>query len=968
MKSWKKPTDNMLEKVLSSVKKETDRQYFFSRLNNPLWIEPLRDRGYLSDPPSAKYLPDGYVQYPHWPELGYLINVAHECPDHVVDIILSLPKSDNPRVYEDIITIALRLDQQQSVKLLRKITEYIELNNQFLAQQFPDLLHYWVDLGCVEQALEVSKLLVSFKEDPNTKQKLEQRKKNPDSPGSSLEPSPQFSEWEYQQILEKGVRSLIDQEPLKTGIQLIDSVETMIRLGFHAEDLDKCRSEDYSEIWCQRVDKPTRDYQTEREILVHTLTYACEKVYELAPESIVELDQELRKPRWKLFSRLRQHLYALYPNDHNLPWIRQQVIEYDEYSKRDHHYEFQLMIRKSCEHFSSSLLSSAELKAITDAVLSGPPKEDIKEWLGDAYDEDAYQKRQRYFHRRQLHPFSSLLSGEVYEYFNQLEAESQVKSIEDDSYSPFVEVEGSWVSYQSPKAVGELENLADEDVLTYLNDWDDVHHEKGNALVEINFSALSDAFQTFFKEKVLRDDARLSFWIDNRDKIERPVYISAMLRSFSELVKENNFDGLEQWIEFNKWVLTLPIRENNSNQTEQSNSSRTNPDWSCSHRAVVDFIDTCISNEVNVPIEARAGLAELLRIVCNQPDWRLDQNQRVILSSYDPIAEAINNTRSRALESLVNFGLWVRRNSPDDDLQEVTDILDMRIENKKSPLTGPEKALLGMHYSNLSKINRSWAVKHLEAFFPKDNPSAWKNVFGSFLQYNRPSMPAFEVLRGEYEYAIDNLDVLAPLDDKGTTKGLIDKLGQHIFTFYLWGVYSLSGVDSLLEHFYTNTNDSRVYWCRLFDHIGRMLRNSGKKLDTNLTNRIIEFFDWRFSVGESLELKEFTFWLEAECLGANWRLNAYSIILDHKQVKSGSLTFQVRTLNRLSNEHLALSLECFSKITDAMNQGSQMYILADDAKRLIKKGLESENSKIIEDAKRSRENLLRLGRLDYMDI
>ena len=76
MKSWTPPTNEMIGKVLASVKKETDRQYFFSRLSNPLWIAPLRDRGYFNSPPGLKQLPDGYVQYPHWPELSYLVDVT----------------------------------------------------------------------------------------------------------------------------------------------------------------------------------------------------------------------------------------------------------------------------------------------------------------------------------------------------------------------------------------------------------------------------------------------------------------------------------------------------------------------------------------------------------------------------------------------------------------------------------------------------------------------------------------------------------------------------------------------------------------------------------------------------------------------------------------------------------------------------------------------------------------------------
>ena len=91
--------------------------------------------------------------------------------------------------------------------------------------------------------------------------------------------------------------------------------------------------------------------------LVFALTYACEQVYSKAPESIGDLDQQLRKHRWNVFRRLRQHLYASYPNDDTLPWIRELVITHSGYSNLEHHYEFQLMIRKACEYFGSRLLS-----------------------------------------------------------------------------------------------------------------------------------------------------------------------------------------------------------------------------------------------------------------------------------------------------------------------------------------------------------------------------------------------------------------------------------------------------------------------------------------------------------------------------------------------------------------------------------------------------------------------------------
>ena len=109
MGSWKKPTDETVDRALKLIDKETDRQHFFSRLKNPRWIQPLAECGRFKSPPAIRHLPDGYIQYPFWPELEYLKNVSQEAPEEVLQIILELPLVDNPRVYDGILDIALSL-------------------------------------------------------------------------------------------------------------------------------------------------------------------------------------------------------------------------------------------------------------------------------------------------------------------------------------------------------------------------------------------------------------------------------------------------------------------------------------------------------------------------------------------------------------------------------------------------------------------------------------------------------------------------------------------------------------------------------------------------------------------------------------------------------------------------------------------------------------------------------------------
>ena len=473
------------------------------------------------------------------------------------------------------------------------------------------------------------------------------------------------------------------------------------------------------------------------------------------------------------------------------------------------------MLRKASEHFGFQLLAKDEWEDIFDKILSGPPKEDFRERTGEQYSEDSFQQRLSYFHYMQLRPFVSVLNDGARKYFSELENIFEDKTITDDSYSLYGPAISGVVKSQSPKSNEELDSLTDEELLCYLNDWDEEHRDKDNWLVEINISALADVFQYQFKEKIMPDSKRLNFWLTNRDQIVRPIYVTAILKVMIELVKEKNFDYLNQSIDFCERVLSHPDILKMEGQPELREESRDYPYWGGTRRFVVDFIDACVSKDTDVSISIRSGLARLLNQVCNQSDWRLDHEHPVFLSQNNPIGEAINNTRSRALEALVDFGFWVRRKLPDDNLPEVISTIERRLShNAEVPLTRPEHALLGMLFGKLCILNSNWTSQQQKKIFSLKSISIWHAAFSSYIRYNQPSELIFNIMRNEFEYAIDNLEIL--VSEESANSDLIERLGQHLFIYYLWEVYPLKGRTSLLERFYDKINDKRNYWASLF--------------------------------------------------------------------------------------------------------------------------------------------------------
>ena len=99
---------------------------------------------------------------------------------------------------------------------------------------------------------------------------------------------------------------------------------------------------------------------------------------------------------------------------------------------------------------------------------------------------------------------------------------------------------------------------------------------------------------------MIPDTNRLLFWIENREKIERPIYARATICGMKDVIADRNFERLDESLDYCKWVLSH-LDQEREEDFGNGDKSRANPLWASSRRAVVDLIDTCIEKNVNVP-------------------------------------------------------------------------------------------------------------------------------------------------------------------------------------------------------------------------------------------------------------------------------------------------------------------------------------------------------------------------------
>ncbi len=940
-------------------------KYFFLNAQAPFWLELLKAKGIFDNIAEPEDANDGNLKVPEWPPIYFLKRISNTVRSEVLDTIENLPKTSNPRVLEDIISIILEGEEQEEIiRFSTRINDFLKHGLHWgygKASQLIKRLSF-EDITMSQISENILRNTLGYLPDPKAAEKHALWIENPRNYGTTLKPFQKLDSFQINEILENGVSHLLEINPYPIAMILLDIIAQMLSLKTHDEMSLPEVNNDFSTIWCKRVDEDIDKYGEENLNLIIYLTKACEKVFEQQSESIVSLNQALCSHRWDLLKRIRQHLYAKHPTNETLPWIREFILLKNDYNSTSHTYESQRMIRSACEQFREKILPREELQGIFNSILCGPPKEEFQEFMGDDFTEDAYTKRQNYFQYQQLSPFKSVLFGEYAVRFNQIYSAAPIK-ISDESYAPYKSAGAKFIQNRSPKPVSELSKLSDKDLLQFINSWNSPKRDNDSWWIEENFSALADSFKEVIKSSILPNNDRLHWWFENKEDIKRPIYVEEMLTVFTENIKEGALDNLAEFLDFSYWIVTHPDKPNEDG-IENSNRSANYSDWSTSRRMVLYLIDSCTSTSVNAPIEFKETISTILEKLCLDYDQELDQTEDDILDRDDQFSDAINRTRSRALESLVQFGFWVKRHIENDTQEEISHILDERIVSS-FPITHPEYSMLGMQFGNICYLIPDWAKLHKEVIFPVDKLNAWREAFRGFLRYNQPHKPVFDLLKEDYNTAILNIDLIS--SPKQSDDNLINRLGNHVFTFYLWEVYNIGDENSLLDKFYASTETDKTIWGNLLQNMGSSFKKSKHDLDPNLVQRAIDFIGWRLTQKAPKELESFSSWIEAECFDEEWRLNTFSKALDILVEANAKIDLHLSTLESFLDSQLALVMECFVKLTSVPLKGNFIFFHGGSAKKILKAGLASTEKDVRKNADQAQENLLRNDRFDFLD-
>jgi len=961
MKSWRTPTLELVDRAIASTTDSEQRRYFFYKLQNPLWVKPLRDKGFFLKAPEPIPTGDGGFQIPLWPESQYLARVAKESPTEVVEIVSKI-QTGNPRVLEDIVDIALAIESADiSKKLYTQAFSFAE--NKFAnwsSQKLGKLVVHWAGHGAKNEALKLAEKLVCLCPDPRKKEKEEERKADPHAWFTHLEPCAPRDVYVYKKVLEEDITQLAGIFPWETTQVLTRSLAAAISLGFH--EPEKSAPYDLSDMWCQHLKEGDIYENHPKSYLTHALTNACEVLLEKHPERMVELDNLLRQQCWHFFRRLRWYLYATFPQL-SKGLMKTDAISYEGYDDGEYGFELASMLRAACE---AQIFTDDELERIFEKVEQGPDIEDFKKWHGDKITDELIQSRREYFFIKQLFPFAQVLP-KFPKFWNKYQLYTQ-KHTEPKLSDYFKYHRGShesgFIPDKSPIAVDELKAKSNEELLNFLNNWKDKSNE--NNFNEPNSPGLAKVFSEILKEQ---PDRLLE--LADKMTISNPTCLRDYFYFLVERTKQKQSLPWAKVIRLCQWVVEQPKKSHG--ESGQHNWRSGEPDFAACRQAIANLFQHG-SNEYpdSIPWESREKVFLILKQLCTEYDSRLEGDS----FGTDFLTQAINSVRGDAVHALVDHALWIKRrlNLAAHGMAKMPEVQQL-LENRLSPANEKSlavHAVFGLLAPWLCHLDADWFASVQSQIFPiePELTERWFAAWKTFVSWNQPNAQMFKVLKREYEVAVQRLELLRK--DEESHHSAANALGEHLITFYWWKLFPLSGAESLLENYLTLAKPKER--AHVMNYIGRAMENS-KELPKDVEALIVEYWQHRFETikkeqnpeESSEELSAFVWWFGSEKLDVLWCLKQLKELLAFTPLVHETYSL-LEDLAKIAALHPVEVATCLKLLVGKISRDKYVFLDEKRVKEILNAALQSKIQEAVEIAGATQDDLLRHGRFEYKEL
>ncbi len=953
------PTDHDLKRLANEVPSNpVTRGYFFDRLENPEWLEPLRQKGFFRHPPQPiRNEEEDTIRFPPWPEARYLARMAQYKPECIAEIIRKMDDTDNANVLGDLVDTMLAMPAKLSAPLVKKVARWAERPYWLLPDKLGQLIEHWAKGGQTEEALCVARVLLDV---------LPEERRVEAGPDEEyrLPPEPQarFDTWNYEEILKKHYPELVRAAGLPALELLCDLLKKTIRFSRTRED--DHGPEDYSYIWRPAIEEHSQNLgHTIKDALVSGVRDAAEVTVRSRKTTMEEVVNALERRHWEVFRRIALHVLRVFA-DQALPLITTRLTNRNLFDDVGAQHEYILLMR-AC----FSRLTEKDQAKILGWIEAGPDIERFRErWQGDNGSAPSDEEVTRYHEAWQLDRLAWIGPENLPQDWQERYRTLVGHYGEPDHVEFSVYPEAGWVGPTSPRTEEDIKAMSVEEIVGFLKTW----RPPDNVFRESSLEGLGRVLSSV----VAQDPGPFAVEAKRLQGLD-PTYVRAVLSGLRDGLKQAGAFDWEPVLDLCQWVLAQP-REIEGRRVEPIEAD---PDWGWTRMEVARLFSAGFGDGPGgIPIHLREKVWHILKLLTEDPDPTPEHEERYGGSNMDPATLSINTTRGEAINAVVRYALWVRRHMEGqadaedqprtgfDEVPEVREVLEAHLDVAKEPSLAI-RAVYGQWFPWLVLLDSKWARDNAARIFPigQGEEALLETAWNTYVTFCRPYDNVLDILREQYRHAVERIGCRR--DDTRWLANPDERLAEHLMEFYWRGKLSLE--DPLLTAFWERApNCLRGH---AIEFVGQALKQTEGDLSAEILDRLKQLWELRLVIAKKAqqpsdfekEMAAFGWWFVSVKFDVGWAIAqlSESLQLVHQADPEHMV---LEHLARTVETHPAESAQCLRIIAEGDRKGWALSAGRDHVRRILDVALR--NPTAGEEAERIIHYLGSRGFLEFRDL
>lgn len=946
--------DETVQRALEAIKTPASQDYFFSKLQSPEWIEPLGKKGLFApaEPPPER---SGGQYYSRWSASEYLVRMAPLSPELVAQTFEQMKTGNNPWVHRDIVSAALQMPVPQAARLAKVETKWLKCQERvwpLVMADYGRLVVRLAEEGETGSAIDLMSTLFEIRPDPAQ------------SPRGWGEPLSRLDGRDYGRVLQQVFPNLTKVIPKQLFDLLCGLLDRAVDASHIADSLTP--PQDYSEFWRPAIEEHEQNHgHALRDALVAVVRDVATELAKQSCERRSWVIERLEQMRWHVFHRIAMHIICEVGQP-ALDLARPRILKSDNLHSSAFRHEYSRLLGTFF-----GMLAASDQNQFLRWIEDGPT--DAGEWAafleretGIAQNDEGRQAHSDRWKYLRVHPIRESLPEDWKRRY--AEWATQFGKLRLTDFAIHCQFR---CGEASPRTAEELAGLDIKDLIVFLRSW-----RHSGEWDQPTIGGLAQALQRAVAANAVR-------FAEHATEFENlpPEYVSSVLEGLRDAQRSETALSWLPILGLCEWVTRQP-RDIAWREGLEYRPGEPHPDWKLARGMTADLIEKALHQEEGgIPFELRERVWAILAVLAEDPH-PTPQDEAERDAHYDPFTASLNTTRGKAMHAVVQYVLWVARNSPRPDttelrlaagmeeIPEARDLLVRHIDPSQDPsLT--IRSVLGHYFPFFAAIDPDWASVQRSLIFPACTSEApfWTAAWNAYVRFNSVYTNVFSLLSQEYARAIEQCRGGA--DENRDVREANDGLAEHLMILFGRGSLVIEQ-DGLVARFFSIA--PVVLQVHAIDFIGRILSHE-QAPPKEVIDRFKNLWQWLAeaarggSAGDPKRrrLAAFGRWFTAGAFEAPWSICA----LEEAIKLAGCIddpSFVIESLDRLASELPNNVLRCLREIIRSEKECWEISASQDAVQHILQATLRHPDESTREEARRIIDDLVARGFFSYRNL